>query len=152
MKTFKQHITEAKSFKYYYHVTFKKNVKKIMGSGLKPLQTSNWIKGSGQRYNDYGGVYAFEHPEDAYRWAFKMGWEFKKDISIIRMKKSKQWEDDPSEDITLQMGGKGKAIMSKGAVPASQMVDSFDVKDFGYPADKNQTQAKWMKDVVKALS
>lgn len=149
MKTLNQ-LLEAKSSKYYYHVTFKKNVKKILSSGLKPLQTSNWAKGDGSRYNQSGGVFAFEHPEDAWKWAFKMNWEFKKPVSIVRIKKSKSWDVDPSADITLQMG-KGKALVSNSAIKSSDTVDAFDFDDFGTPTELGLSQSEWIKGIVKKL-
>jgi len=132
MKRFSQ-FNEAKDFKYYYHVTLKSNVKNIKSKGIVPFKPSNWAKGDGSRYNeDYAGIYAFEHPEDAFRWAFKMTWSFKKPTSIVRIKKSSSWKKDPSDDIQLQMG-KGKALMSPKGIPAKDVIDSFDQDSFSKP-------------------
>lgn len=149
MKTLSHLLTEA-SFKYYYHVTFKKNVAKIKSKGLNPMQTSNWAKGDGQRYNEQGGVFAFQHPEDAWKWAFKMNWDFKKPISIVRIKKSKSWEKDPSADINLQMG-KGDALQSISAISKSDIKDVFDFDDFGTPAGLGISQQEWIKGIVDKL-
>lgn len=150
MKRFKQHIEEGKSFKYYYHATFTSTVDKIKSKGLQPFNTSNWVKGDGKRYNEYAGVYAFQHPEDCFMWALKMEWDFKKPISIVRIKKSNKWEKDPSEDIHLQMG-KGDAMMAKG-VPANHIVDAFRLEDFGKPGTLGISQAEWLKRVMKGLT
>lgn len=136
---------------YVYHVTFSNNVPKIQKQGLRPFQTSNWTTGDGERYNKEGGVFAFAHPEDAFKWAFKTNWEFKKPVSIIRLKRTDQWEKDPSADIMLQMG-QGDALRSMGAVGPENFVDSFDFESFGSPVQNNQTQQEWMAGIVKKLS
>jgi len=135
MKAFRSYITEVKVFKYYYHVTLASNVKKIQAKGIVPFQPSNWVKGDGSRYNqDYAGVYAFSHPEDAFKWAFKMNWDFKKPTSIVRIKRGSTWRRDPSDDIHLKMG-KGKALMSAKAIPSSDIIDSFPLDYFDKPLD-----------------
>lgn len=134
MKSFRQHLVEkTELFKYYYHVTLKSNVASIKKKGIVPFQPSNWVDGNGKRYNEeYAGVYAFSHPEDAFKWAFKMNWDFKKPTSIIRIKKGESWRRDPSGDIHLRMG-KGKAMMSSKAIPSSDIVDSFAQTSFEIP-------------------
>lgn len=116
-----------------YHVTFSKNVAGIKKEGVKPLQTSNWVDGTGDRYNADAGIFSFAHPEDALRWAFKMNWEFKQPVSIVKLKRSKSWKLDPSEDINLQMG-EGDALRSTPAVPASDFIESFEFNDLGMNA------------------
>ena len=151
MKGFKQ-FNEAISKRFVFHVTFTKNARKIMSGGLNPLQTSNWAKGKEkERYNKQGGVFGFEHPEDAFRWAFKQNYEFKKEVSIIKMKRGKTWEKDPSQDPSLQMG-KGKALQSLSAIKPSEMIKSFNLKDFGNPLERGITQDEWIKDIVNILS
>jgi hypothetical protein len=54
--------------KFLYHVTYTKNIPAIKEKGLLPFQTTNWKTGKGERYGE-GEVYAFEHPQDAVRWA-----------------------------------------------------------------------------------
>ena len=145
-------LYEAVSKRYVYHVTFTKNVKNIMSQGLKPFQTSNWSKGpGGDRYNEEGGVFAFEHPEDAFKWAFKQKFAFKKPVSIIKMKRGNTWEVDPSQDISLQMG-KGKALRSIAAVKAGDMIEAFDFDDFGTPGDLGISQQDWIKGIIDKLS
>lgn len=152
MQRFRQYLNEATSKKFVYHVTFTKNAKKIMAQGLKPLQTSNWGKGADvDRYNTQGGVFAFEHPEDAFRWAFKQNWEFKKPVSIIKMKRGKSWEVDPSEDPTLQMG-KGKALQSTSMIKSSDMLQAYEFADFGNPGSLGIPQDEWIKGIVKTLT
>lgn len=148
MKSFTQFLAEAKG-KYYYHVTFTSKVKKIMREGIKPLQTSNWVKGmGGDRYNEEGGIFAFEHPFDAARWAFKQNWEFKKPVSIIRIKPTNQWYEDPSEDYSLT-SGKGKALKSMEMVKPSDLVDA---KEFKGPADLGTNVAGWEEAVTKYMT
>lgn len=149
MKTFREYLNEA-SKQFVYHVTFTKNAKKIMAQGLKQLQTSNWGKGA-DRYNTQGGVFAFEHPEDAFKWAFKQQYEFKKPVSIIKMKRSKSWEVDPSEDPMLQMG-KGKALQSTSMIKSSDMVQAYEYADFGNPGSLGISQDEWIKGIVKTLT
>jgi len=145
-------LYEGVSKRFVYHVTFSKNVKKIKSSGLKPFETSNWVKaGDKTRYNKEGGVFGFEHPEDAFRWAFKQQWEFKKDVAIIKLKRGVSWEIDPSDDISLQFG-KGKALRSMAAIKSSDVIESFEFKDFGTPAELGITQVEWLKSIVDRLS
>lgn len=140
------------SSQYVYHVTFTDHVPSIMKGGLKPLQTSNWIKaGTGKRYNEEGGVFAFAHPEDAFRWAFSQEFDFKKPVSIVKMKRGDSWEKDPSQDIALQMG-KGDALRSIAAVPASDIVGVYDYADFGTPMSRGISQQEWIADIIKTLS
>ena len=128
-----------------------KNVKNIESEGLKPLQTSNWKKSTDAgRYNKEGGVFAFEHPEDAFKWAFNQQFEFKKDVSIIKIKRGKSWEVDPSEDITLTMG-KGKALRSMSAINSNDVVKSFKFNDFKTPSELNISQGDWIKGIVSSL-
>ena len=145
-------LHEAKSNKFAYHVTFTKHVPNIMKQGLKPLQTSNWKKADKEgRYNEDGGVFAFADPNDAFKWAFKQNWDFKKPVSIIKMKKTDTWDIDPSEDIELQMG-EGDALRSMKAVPASEMIEAFDFEDFKTPAELDLTQAEWLEGIIDKLS
>lgn len=136
---------------YVYHVTFTENVPKIKAKGLIPLQTSNWATGDGERYNKEGGVFAFAHPEDAYKWAFKTNWEFKKPVSILRFLKTNQWEKDPSADIMLQTG-RGDALRSMSAIGPESFVDEFDFEQFGTPVSKDMDQQEWMQGIVQTLS
>jgi hypothetical protein len=112
--------------RYVYHATFTDKTETIQKEGLQPFKTSNW-KRQGQsateRYNEDGGVFAFERAEDAARWAFKMGYGFGEATSIIKAKRDGSWEADPSGDITLQMG-KGKSLKRRGPVPPGDIVSA----------------------------
>lgn len=149
MKSFKKFLDEGR---YVYHTTFTKNVRAIKSKGLVPLQTSNWVKtGSPKvRYNEDGGIFAFADPEDAWKWAFKQEFEFNKPVSIIRMKKTKQWTKDPSQDIGLTMG-KGDALKSIEMVKPSDIKDTFQMKDFSNPSKLGISQKEWIKGIVKKL-
>lgn len=150
MKSFKSFLIEA-SGKYYYHATFASNANKIKSKGILLLQTSNWVNASGNRYNEDGGIFAFEHPVDAYRWAFKMSFEHKKPVVIIKIKKSDQWFQDPSTDITLQMG-MGKALKSQEPVFPKDIVGVVKLEDIPTVKDAAGDQEKWSKMVIKKLS
>ena len=132
---------------FVYHATFTDYLPKIIGSGLVPMSSpSNWVKaGQDERYqkDDHPGVYAFEAALDAFQWAFHMNWEHKKPTSIIRLKDTGSWEDDPSEDIMLQMG-KGKALYSKKAIPASAVVDVVHLDSFEPPVAASQAAHPWV--------
>lgn len=133
--------------KYIYHVTYTKNVAKIQKQGIKPFHTSNWVKaGTGNRYNEEGGIFAFEHPEDAWKWAFKMQFMDKsKPISIIKLKKTGEWEKDPSEDLMLQLG-KGKSLRSIGATKPADFVAAFSLDELGNPSGEG------LKNIVNTLA
>ncbi len=139
---------------YVYHVTFAENVMDIKREGLAPLRDSNWIKaGTGERYNEDGGVFAFAHPHDAFMWAFNMDWQFnqQRSIAIIRFRRTDHWEKDPSGDITLQTG-KGDALRSMQTIPSEAYVDSWLLKNFGTPAELGVGQQEWIQGVIDKLS
>lgn len=137
---------------YLYHVTFSKKVPRITKEGLKQFETSNWIKGEGgKRYNEEAGIFAFEHPEDAMKWALRMEWEFKtSDISIVRINLGDMWEQDPSEDVALHYG-KGRSLRSRRNIPASDIIDVFPIEQFGNPMSRKMGQKEWLEDVSKRL-
>jgi len=137
---------------YLFHATFSKHVPSILKKGLRQFETSNWVKGEeGTRYNEDAGIFAFEHPEDALRWGLKMEWEFPdSEIVIVRIKYGEQWGQDPSEDPSLTFG-KGRSMRSQMNVPASDIVDVFPIKDFGYAGPRNMTMDEWLADTAKKL-
>jgi len=110
-----------------YHVTSTANVDKIKQKGILPLQTSNWVKGGpdGERYGE-GGIFAFEHKNDALRWAGKMDWDFNKtfgsgNISIIEFVSDENpWDTDVADPIG-QAGATGKWLKRQRHVPATQI-------------------------------
>jgi len=138
--------------KYLYHVTFSEHVPSIKEKGLMQFQPSNWVKGEGgTRYNEEAGIFAFEDPEDAFKWAFNMQWQHKNPISIVRIKPGDIWEQDPSEDDNLRMG-KGRAMMSRRNIPAENIIDAFDMKDFGTPAELGIPQSEWFAKINSMLT
>lgn len=145
--SFRHFLAEAGTFPHYYHVTFTAHVPRIQTQGLRPHHTSNWVSGSGERYNTYGGVYAFTHPEDAWKWAFKMSWHFHKPISVLRLKKNPQWVTDPSPDINLTQG-KGKALMSSAAIPRTDIVAAIPLS-FEKPASLSAPD--WMTQSIAQI-
>jgi hypothetical protein len=136
-----------------YHATFSKNVPGILKKGLRQFEDSLWVQsGTGERYNEEAGIFAFEHPEDALKWALKMEWEFETpDISIIRFKPNEQWEQDPAMDIGLQLG-KGRSLRSLRNVPASDMIDVFPIADFGRAPARGMSIDEWIADSVQRMS
>jgi len=114
-----------------YHVTHTNLVPKIRKSGLKRFQTSNWQKASGGRYG-HGEIFAFDHPDDAHRWAGKMDWAFHQGmgtgkISVVKFRKGpEKWTQDTSDPLG-QASSKGKWWKTENAIPASQIVDHTPV-------------------------
>ncbi len=148
----KSNLEEATTTPYLFHATFTEKVPSIVKQGLRQyLGATNWVKaGTGKRYNEDAGIFAFEHPEDAFKWAFKMNWEFKKDISIVRIKLSDVWEQDPSTDFSLM--GKGRSMRSPRDIPASEIIDVFHMKDFGVPAERGISADEWIEDSARIMA
>ncbi len=142
--------------KYLYHVTYTKNVPRIKEKGLLQFEPSNWIRGEGgKRYNEDAGIFAFEHPEDAFRWAFKMQWDMEddNDISIIRLNIGEHWEDDPAgETMKWLYQTKGRSLRSRRNRKAEEIIDSFKFDDFGNPRDLGLSQEEWVDRIVNTLS
>jgi len=102
---------KTKTPKILYHVAFTEKVPKIKEEGVRPLQPTNWVQAGNKKRYGGGEVYAFEHPEDAFRWAAKMDWEFNKEmgsgkISVVRAKNDEEWEIDENDPMS-QAGSKG---------------------------------------------
>jgi len=137
---------------YLFHATFNKHVPGIVKKGLRQFETSNWVKGpGGTRYNEDAGIFAFEHPEDALRWGLKMQWDFKTDdVSIVRINRNGNWEQDPSADASLAFG-KGQSMRSQFNVPASDIIDVFPIEDFGHAGPRNMSMDEWLADSAKKL-
>lgn len=88
-----------------YHVTHTKYVRSIRKRGLLMFaRPTNWIKGtSGERHGD-GSIYAFDHLDDAVRWAAKMAWDYYGDlgspkISIVGFDSGDEWEVDGADPL-----------------------------------------------------
>jgi hypothetical protein len=96
-----------------FHVTFTKYVPSIRKHGLSIMvRPTNWAKGdSHERYGGYH-VYAFEHPEDALRWAAKMDWDNHQQtgsgkIALVIFERGEEdWEVDAADPL--------HAVLSKG--------------------------------------
>ena len=146
-------ICEVTNPPYLFHVTFTKNVPRIKEKGLLQFQQSNWVRGEGgKRYNEEAGVFAFTHPEDAFRWAFKMQWDMEdKDISIVRLNMAADWEDDPAIDPISMGTKKGRALRSRRDRKAEEIIDSFRFEDFGNPQDLGIDSKEWIAGIVKKL-
>ena len=123
-----------------YHVTSTDKVKNIIKKGILPLQTSNWAKGTGERYGQ-GEVYSFNNFKDALRWAAKMDWEFNTalgsgKISIVKFKKSDNWDVDENDPLS-QMSNEGKWLKRMEMVKS---VDILEVIPFTMDLVKQLTQ------------
>jgi len=87
---------------------------------------SNWIKaGNRKRYGD-GEIYAFEHEDDALRWAGRMDWELHKatgtgKISIVKIAAFGSWEIDHADPFT-QVGSKGRWLRSALPIPPEHIL------------------------------
>jgi hypothetical protein len=116
-----------------YHVTHSEYVDEIKQRGLLHFyKPTNWdIGATGERYNPNSGIFAFENPEDALKWSVKMGDAFGSPVSIIKLKRQKGFEADPSEDPTL-IGGKGKSLVQYDEpVPKEDIMESFELGFLG---------------------
>jgi GNAT superfamily N-acetyltransferase len=120
---------------YVYHVTTTPNAKKIAKQGIRPMQTSNWVQAADKSRYGAGEVYAFEHPDDAARWAAKMDWEFNRahgtgKVSIVKAKRGEiPWQQDTSDPLG-QHGRSGNWLKVMQGVPKDHIVEStpFDAK------------------------
>lgn len=119
---------EVEDDQHLYHVTHTKHVAKIQKHGLKPMQTSNWVKaGDKERYGS-GEVYTFTHHADAHAWAGRMDWAHHQklgsgNISIIKLKKPEnhEFEQDHNDPLS-QAGAKGKWMKTNKPIDASHIV------------------------------
>jgi predicted GNAT family acetyltransferase len=121
-----QASVEKTAAKALYHVTRTDAVPKIQKKGILPMQTSNWVRGeSGERYGG-GEVFAFDHVDDAVRWAAKMDWDFNKGmgtgkISIVIFDPgTSKWEEDTADPLNHAMS-KGSWLKSLQAVKPEQI-------------------------------
>ena len=109
-----------------YHVAATSNVPKIQHKGILPLQTSNWIQaGTGERYGG-GYIFAFDHINDAVRWAAKWDWDKNqtmgsKKISIIAFTDDlANWQEDDADPIA-HAGSSGRWFKKQGRVKPEQI-------------------------------
>ena len=123
-----QATDESVEDQHIYHVTHTKHVPKIQKHGLRPMQTSNWVKaGNKERYGS-GEVYTFTHKDDAHQWAGRMDWAHNKslgsgNISIVTMKKPKdhKFEVDTNDPLS-QAGQKGKWLKTNTPIAPHHIV------------------------------
>lgn len=121
-------VREEAEDEHLYHVTHTKHVGKIQKQGLRPMQTSNWVKaGNKERYGS-GEVYTFTHKDDAHQWAGRMDWAHHQklgsgNISIITVKKPKdhKFEVDTNDPLS-QAGQKGKWLKTNTPIGAHHIV------------------------------
>lgn len=113
-------LTEAAS-DTLYHVTFAARLPKIRSEGIVPGKRRNWqMQLTGKMYGDRGFVYLFTTEESAVRWAFKMNYEFKKDVVILVLKNVEgELIDDDSGEAYLTINGAGTWKRTQATVPAS---------------------------------
>ena len=126
-KTWYSIVKNAQSNEILYHVTQTKNVNKIKAKGILPMQTTNWVRGTGERYGG-GEIYSLDNFQDAIRWAAKMDWEFNHnmgtgDISIISFRKENDWDKDENDPVS-QAGNNGQWLKRMKMVKASDIIDS----------------------------
>lgn len=122
------------TFPVVYHVTHTSLVPLIRRLGLRLLQTSNWVNGKGTRLGG-GAIFAFEHYDDARRWAARMEWEHYRStgagkISILTLETGTavDWDNDFTDTLS-QMGCKGAWLKTFQTIPAVliKAVESFTI-------------------------
>ena len=108
-----------------YHVTLTASVPSIERKGILLMQPSNWVKaGSKDRYGT--GIFAFEHINDAIRWAAKWDWDINKTmgsgkISIVVFESDpSEWDIDTADPIG-QVGAEGKWLNKHGVVKPEEI-------------------------------
>jgi 2'-5' RNA ligase len=117
---------------HLYHVTHTHHVEGIKKDGLKPMQTSNWVKAADSSRYGGGKVHAFEHYHDAVRWAGKMDWQFNKGmgtgkVSIVKFKHDGgDWEEDHSDPIA-QADKKGRWLKRTASVKPEHVLDAHPI-------------------------
>jgi hypothetical protein len=110
---------------WFYHVTFTRNVPRIIKRGIMTFRTTNWVKADGTRHGD-GSIYAFENEHDAVRWAAKMDWDHHKEtgsgkISIVTFTAEYEWEEDTADPLS-RAGQKGRWLKSRYPVWPERLV------------------------------
>lgn len=148
---------EADGEEHLYHVTHTKHVGKIQKQGLKPMQTSNWVKaGNKERYGG-GEVYTFTHKDDAHQWAGRMDWAHHQklgsgNISIITMKKPKdhKFEVDTNDPLS-QAGQKGKWLKTHAPIAPHHIVsvEKYMPKKLGEAKDRIGKPTPSVEEIAK---
>lgn len=125
-------LAALQSKQLLYHATHTSKVQGILEQGIKPLQTSNWVRGEGGPRYGGGEIYVFDDPTDAVRWAGKMDWEFNKamgsgKVSIVIFNRGdEKWEIDDN-DPSSQLGSKGRQLKAVSMVKPEQIVKAVPV-------------------------
>jgi RNA:NAD 2'-phosphotransferase (TPT1/KptA family)/8-oxo-dGTP pyrophosphatase MutT (NUDIX family) len=119
--------TKTASPGVYYHVTFSNLVDRIRKQGIQPGQAANWKQRSNGKAYGRGEVNAFDHKNDAIRWAGRMDWEFHKKlgsgkISILAFSPGKAtWESDEESDPLTRVTYQGRWLKSETPVEPAQI-------------------------------
>lgn len=111
------HLTES-SGETLYHVTFDSRVAAILRDGIVGGKNRNWSTVYGTKYGDRGFVYLFTTEESAVRWAYKMNYEFKRDVSILVLNNVEaSLIDDESGEAYLMTNGAGTWKRTQATIP-----------------------------------
>jgi len=102
-----------------YHVTFKKNVSKILYYGILPNKGKVWRNYFGVKMGKAGVVFAWDSWDRAYTWAFKQWWDFGfKPTAIIKCNVEKEY-------VSASGTVHGKEYLIAGKVYPEQIKDVF---------------------------
>ena len=137
---------------FVYHATKAANLGKIMQKGLTFFNDSLWVSGAKpeERYQDGPSVFAFENPLPAFRWAHKIEWDFETPAVIIKLKRNRSWELDPSPDIMMTLGD-GMALESKTTIPPSDFKAAILLDKIGTPITTGLAHEEFDDHVKKTL-
>ena len=123
---------------YLYHITPTKNIDAIKKRGLSPIETSNYLKATGSRYQEEPRVFAWTNPVDAMHFLNRMHGPFGADnmdeFSLIRIKKRKgKWEKDLALDPHMSYSNIAEIQDAEGLVSMQTRpytgIDSADIID-----------------------
>ena len=147
--------SKLKPAKDVFHVTFSSKIPSIRKRGLRQFETSNWKKaGTGRRYNEDAGLFAWENPKDALYWAKKMEFEFPGEaISILRIKGGKHWGDDPAEEFTsglVNLRGKSLRSMQMSVAP-EEVLKEFTVSKIPGAGKMGISFDEWLDKISPLL-
>ena len=75
---------------------------------------------------------------------------FKEDVAIVKIKKTEQWHEDPTQDIHLRMG-KGLPLRSMEAIKPEDIISSVEFEDFKNPMELDMKQEEFMDRVIDMI-
>jgi len=105
-----------------YHVTFKKNVPKILYYGILPNKGKVWRNYYGVKMGKAGVVFAWDNWDRAWKWAFKQWWDFGyKPTAIIKF-------DVDREYVSISETMHGKEYLVSGKIYPEQIKDVFMIE------------------------